>query len=1086
MNGKISDDTGPLIGANVIAVHTPSGSMYGTSTNEEGYYYLPNMRVGGPYTLTVSYTGYAEYVQENIYLSLGQTFRASANLTEDATLLDGVEVVADRYGIFDSDRTGQSTVVDEKTINDIPTISRAIGDYVRFNPLANISEDEDGFAISIAGQNNRYNAIYIDGAVNNDVFGLSDSGTNGGQTGVQPISIDAIEQFVVNVAPFDVRQSGFSGGSINAITRSGTNNFEGSAYYFLRNQALSGLTPTDNDAVSREPLPDFSAQTFGARLGGPIVKDKVFFFVNYEGQRDETPLPFNIADYEGEASADQLEALRNNVSESYGYDLGTYTQNASSLNSDKILAKLDFNLSNEHKLTVRHSWVRAENLEARNSSAGSINFENGSEFFVSSTNSSAIELNSVLGNNMSNRFIAGFTFVRDDRDPSGDPFPTVRIFDGDDGVINLGAERFSTANLLNQDVITLTNDFTYYKGRHSILAGVNFEYFNAGNLFIRNNFGRYTWDDSEDGDGNLITGLDNFLAGEPASEYERSFSQVDNVAGDDSEAIADFSAMNVGVYLQDEFQVTDRLTITGGLRLDVDTWLDDQPVNEEFNNTTIPAIEEVGYDLLGAQTGSFISTQFRFSPRLGFNFDVNGDRTTQIRGGMGIFNSRAPLVWAGGAFNNYGFNIGAGASTDQEFVADVQNQPIRADLSNVTPSGQIDLFSDDFKLPQVFKANVGIDQKLPWGLIGTLEGLLTLNVNDVQYQNLNIKPATERLAGTPDTRPLFAGALSQFGADVVDPTYTYIMLADNTGEGYAYNFAATLTKQFQNGLAGSVSYSWGDSYKTYEGTSSQNNSNWRGYHVPLDVDNFNGGRNDIGGEAQRTRFAQGHRIFGQISYVADYKKSGNTRVSLNFNAQTGGFFSYVVGARNFRFVDDGGFDNNELFYVPASQSEINFEPLEVNGVTYSPEEQWQALDAYITANSNLDDRRGNYATRNSGRLPFQFNADFRVTRDFPIPISDTKTNILQFSFDIFNVTNLLNRDWGRRRFAGSFGSYNIVDLQDIDDNNVPIYTFNDQLIEDWLNPEVDDKAQPWTNRVDDTGFRSSRWQAQVGIRYIFR
>ncbi len=697
LNGRIVDANGEaLIGANVLAVHTPSGTTYGNSTDIDGFYRIPGMRVGGPYTVTISYTGYDNLVREGIYLSLGQGFQLNTTLQETAVELEGIEVTASRADIFDGNRTGQETVVDERTINEIPTISRAIGDYARFNPLASIGEGSDGFTISLAGQNNRYNAIYIDGAVNNDAFGLAGGGTNGGQTGVQPISIDAIEQFQIAIAPFDVRQSGFAGGSINAVTRSGTNDFKGSAYYFLRNEALAGDTPGP-DVEDRQPLADFSASTYGFRLGGPIIKNKLFFFVNAEIQRDETPQPFEFANYNGDATSADINTLRQFVDEQYDYDLKEFDNNTAFLNSEKFLVKFDYNINQNNKLSLRHSYVRAENLEARNSSPFSINFLNGSEYFISTTNSTALELNTLIGANMSNNLKVGLTIVRDDRDPFGNPFPTVSLEDGDNGSINFGAERFSTANLLNQDVLTINNDFSIYKGRHNLVFGVNFEYFNAGNLFIRNNYGRYQWFDNDS-----MTGLEQFLAGMPATQYERSFSQVDNVAGDESAAIAEFSQMLFGIYAQDEFQVNSDFKLTFGLRVDFPLWPDDQPVNEEFNNTTIPLIEAQGYDMKGAATGNFINTQLLFSPRLGFNYDIGGNKRTQLRGGVGIFTSRLPLVWPGGAYNNYGFNIGEGGGSNVAFEPDVQKQPIMADLANPVPSGQIDLFAEDLVHWKVF------------------------------------------------------------------------------------------------------------------------------------------------------------------------------------------------------------------------------------------------------------------------------------------------------------------------------------------------------------------------------------------------
>ena len=544
LNGNIQDSNGePLVGANVTAVHSASGTFYGNSTNLDGIFRIQNMRVGGPYTVTASFTGYADFVKENVYLTLGQAYNLNIVLGESANDLETIFITASANDVFDGNRTGQATFIDEKTINDVPTISRAIGDFARLNPLANINED-DGFEISLAGQNNRYNSIYIDGAVSNDVFGLAGSGTNGGQTGVNPISIDAIEQFQIAVAPFDVRQSGFAGGAINAVTRSGTNEIEGSAYIFHRNESLAGKTPSDNlEDDERMRLDDFSATTYGVRIGGPIVKNKVFLFVNAEIQRDDTPQPFDINTYNGDADDARLSELSNLISETYNYDIGTYDNNTAFLNSEKVLAKLDYNISQDHKLSLRHSYVKADRLNARNSSVNSINFITGSESFISTTNSTALELNSVFGNNMSNNLTVSASFVRDDRDPSGNPFPTLFIEDGDGG-INLGAERFSTANLLNQDVITIKNDFSIYKGKHNFLIGANLEFFDAGNLFIRNNFGRYRWFNNDDG----TTGLDAFFAGAPATQYERSFSQVDNVAGDESAAIAAFKQSLFGIY----------------------------------------------------------------------------------------------------------------------------------------------------------------------------------------------------------------------------------------------------------------------------------------------------------------------------------------------------------------------------------------------------------------------------------------------------------------------------------------------------------------------------------------------------------
>ena len=1083
MNGRITDETGEgLIGANVLVKHIPTGAIYGDATDFDGYYRINNMKVGGPYTVTFSYTGYEETVIEGITISLGQSFKLNQMMSENALALEEVVVVAEKNQYINGGRDGQKTVINEDVIDNVPTLSRSITDYARLNPLATISEGSDGFSFSLAGQNNRYNTIYIDGAVSNDVFGLAASGTNGGQTGVAPISVDAIEQFTVAVAPFDIRQSGFAGGSVNAVTRSGTNEFSGSAYYLFRNQNFAGKTPTDNDNVPRTKLEDFSSSIYGFRLGGPIVKDKLFFFVNAEIQRELTPSPFDLADYDGNSTQSTIDSLYSYMEDGFGYDLGQFGNNETSLKSEKVLAKIDWNISDAHKFNVRYSYVKADNLEARTSSPSRIGFLNGSEAFLSKTHSVTMELNSLFKNS-SNSFIAGFTYVDDDRDPSGDPFPTVSLEDGPDGNISLGAEKFSTANLLNQKVLTIKNDYSLYRGRQTFLFGVNFEYFDAGNLFIPSNYGEYTWEDSQ-----TMTGVERFLANEPADQYNKGFSQVDNAVGDESQAIAAFKTILLGLYVQDEYQFSDRFKATLGLRIDMPFWPTDQPGNEDFNNITLPAIEAAGYDLEGARTGQFIKTQVAFAPRLSFNWDVTGKGTTQLRGGVGLFTSRVPLVWAGGAYNNYGFNTSSVSAVDVLFDADVNNQPVafdnagnpiyNVDLDNPVPGGDIDIFAENFKLPQVMKVNLAVDQLLPGGIVATLEGIYTRNFNSLRVYNYNLKPSVRSVTNSGgDTRPLFNGTNAGFGDDPIEPTYVYISMMTNDNKGYGYNFAVSLNKVFDFGFNLTANYSLGKSFVYTDATSSTNKSNWRGSY------NFNG-RNSASFLSQ-SNFSSGQRISGQVSYAIEYLKCLRSGVSLNFNIQKGGYnkyFTYAVGASNFRYVDDGGFNNTEQFYVPETIDDIPMRDLTVDGVTYTPQEQWEILDRYIEDRpEELGNYRGGYVERNTGTLPWETVLDLRFMQDFFVTTKKGKRNTLTVSLDIFNFTNLLSKNWGRIRFSPSFGAYRIVSSR----NNLgyPPGTSTDP--EYTLNPDLIRGEDPWESNIDDNGLRSSRWQMQLGVRYTF-
>lgn len=1045
INGQVVDVNGSALpGATVLAVHEPTGSQYGNVSDLEGFFRISGMQVGGPYTVSISFVGYETFQQSGVFLTLGQTFRIKAVLEEESTQLEGVEVIASANDVFDGNKTGQSTVIDEATINALPTVSRSISDFTRLNPLANIQGD----AIEIAGMNNRYNAIYIDGAVNNDVFGLAASGTNGGQTGVSPISIDAIEQFQVAVAPFDVTQSGFAGGSINAVTRSGTNEFEGSAYYFMRNQNLAGKTPTDDPEAVREKLDDFTAKTYGLRVGGPIVKNKVFFFANAELQREETPRPMT-GTYAGDATTADLQALVAKLRNDYGYDPGTYTNNTASLNSDKILAKIDWNLSQNHKLSVRHSYVKAENLDANSSNSSTINFENGSVFFPSTTNSSALELKSNFGGNMSNHFTLGATFVNDDRDPAGDPFPYVGIRDGA-GFIQFGSEQFSTANQLKQDVITITDNFEIFKGKHTFTIGTHNEFYKTYNLFIRQAFGAYQYDS-----------LSGFMNDLNARQFDVSYSLVDNVVGDGSAGAAEFTGMQLGVYGQDEYQASDKLKLTLGLRVDIPVFNDNTLENTTFNSTTVAAIEAAGYDLKGARTGEFIGASVLFAPRFGFNFDVAGDRSTQIRGGVGIFNSRIPLVWPGGAYNNNGLTVGGDRRFNVPFNPNWDEQPRLVAPGQGSPSGQIDLFAADFKLPQVLKVNLGVDQKLPWGMIGSFELLFSKFLNNVFYENLNIKPSSTRLTGTPDDRTLYNRR------DPVDPTYTGIYLGSNTNKGYTYNVAASVSKPFANGFTTTVSYTYNDAYSVYDGTSSQNSSQWRGLHT---VD----GRN-IFNEAPRSDFSMGSRVIGQVSYRKEYLGFGATQVSLFYNGQSGRVYSYI-------YDDNGSLTNEDsrersLVYVPASRNEINLVDYTSGGTTVTADEQWAALDAFIKSDKYLSERRGEYAERNQSRSPFEGVLDFRFLQDFYIQTSSGKRNTLQLSLDVFNLTNLINQEWGRRYFVSDGGNFQSAELLRFErfqaDGTTPTFTYRKGA-----------NYQPW--QIDDSGFQSSRWQMQLGVRYIFR
>jgi outer membrane receptor protein involved in Fe transport len=1058
INGKITDNNDqPLPGANIIAVHTPTGTQYGVVTDFDGFYRIPNMRVGGPYTVKITYVGFEDILLEGINLRLGDSERISRQMSESNNALDEVIISASKNGIFDSGQTGSNTNISQRQVANLPSATRSLGDFIRTTPEAQVGE---GGSISLGGQNNRYNAIYIDGAVNNDAFGLAGSGTNGGQTGVSPISIDAIESFQVNLAPFDVRQSGFAGGSINAITRSGSNNTEGSAYYYLRNQDLAGKTPTALSEDDRENLTDFTAELFGARVGGAIVEDKLFYFINYERQDEQTPQPFVFDRYQGDASAQDLTNLRQGLINTYGYDPGIYDNNTTSLTSDKLITRIDWNVNDKNSITLKNSYVNAENTDPRQSGDRSINYTNGGVFFPSRTNSTTLEWSTTNGSNMSNNLIVAYTDVLDDRNPTGNPFPAVRVFDGS-GSLFFGSEAFSTANLLEQKVLNITNNFEVYSGRHKLTFGANFEYFDSKNVFFRQNYGSYTFNSLSD----FNTYLDDVDGNEaPARFYDRGYSLLGGT-GDNSLGAAEFSYSQLGFYAQDDVDLTDDFKVSLGLRVDL-PFFDDGLVNDDFNTRTVELLEANGKDLQGARVGQGIDTQIHFSPRLGFSWDVGGNRTTQVRGGVGVFTSRIPLVWPGGAYNNNGLTAGfvdeRAINGDIFFSGDPFDQLVQpgAEPGTGATGGQIDIFAPDFKLPQVAKYNIAVDQKLPvWGLIASAEFLYNDVLNAVFYENVNIRGPVGNFNGA-DGRPYYDRG------DLIDDNYSSIFLGTNTNEGYSYNGTFKLTKPFENGFAGQIAYTYGDAYDIFQGTSSQNSSQWR------NIETVNGKNANPG--IQRSGFSLGSRITGNMSYEYEWNDNVKSTVSLFYAGEQGSPFTYAYNSRNDNILNDDSRDN-ALIYIPRDASEITFKPIFLDdGETLAPRgsaiNQWEDFNDYINSSSYLSERRGQYSERFGERGPWSHIVDLKFLQDFSLDFNNKK-HTFQLSFDIFNFTNLINKDWGRRPFIP--GSIGILDVQEGGPD--PAFTFNAdefQTEEDAIN-------------FDDSGILSSRWQMQVGLRYIF-
>jgi hypothetical protein len=1067
LSGKVEDKDGTLPGASVLAVHTPSGTKYSASTDEKGYFRISNMRTGGPYKVTFTFVGYKAESQDEIYLALGETFNTNVVLTSESSVLDEVVIQTKKDNVFDSNKTGAQTIIDSKKVQGLPSLSRNISDFARLTPQAQLRGDD---VISIGGQNNRYNAIYIDGAVNNDVFGLAANGTNGGQTGVSPISLDAIDQFQVSVAPFDVKISGFAGGAISATTKSGNNNFEGSAYFFNRDQSIAGKTPANLAGSNpREKLSAFTAKTYGVRAGGAIKKDKLFYFINYERQDNETPQPFNINNYTGNIglasgnpfsgtlATQQLNTLTSFLNNNYSYNAGDYLNTVQKLTSDKLIAKIDWNINDKHKLALRHSFVKAVNLSPSNSSPRAINFSNGGIDFTSTTNSTSLELNSRFNNKFSNNLVVGYTAVNDDRNPIGKSFPAIEIRDGS-GTIFLGSEAFSTANLLLQKTLTVTDNFQINTGIHNITIGTNNEFSSSKNVFFGRNFGYYRYNSLAD-----------FLNNAKPNRFRLGYSLVGG-DGDNSLGAAEFDIMQLGGYIQDEMRLSDNFKLSLGFRVDVPIW-EDGLTNNDFNTRTIGILNANGKDLKGAEVGKKIDNYAHISPRLGFNYDVNGNKKTQISGGVGIFTSRLPLVWPGGTYNNNGVTQGAidiNGVTNPSMPVFNPNPSVNSQLNyngaplgplpgNVGAPGQfggnIDLFAKDFRLPQVFKASLAVDQRLPLGFTISADITYNDNISAINYENLNLAEPTQFLTG-PDNRP-------RYSTTRLDPTYQGIYLASNTSEGEAYNTSITLSKLFtanRFNLNLQATYAYGKSTVLFDATSSQNSSQWN------NIETVNGS-NKVGGVSM-SDFSQGTRLLSNGLITFKWNKNIKTRLGFYYEGAEGTPFSYVYNDNGNILRDT--FSESALIYVPANQSEIILVNDPVTNLT--AQQQWQALDAYIANDEYLSSRRGQYAERNGDRLKWSHVIDMKFAQEISFYTGKRK-HTFELTADIFNFTNLLNKDWGKRYFA-TFDQVQLLDFVAVNSSGQPTFRFN---------PNVDATK----NQIDDSGLNSSRWQMQVGVRYTF-
>jgi hypothetical protein len=1037
INGIVKDKSGqPLPGASLRVIHEPSGTQYGTSTREDGRFNLQGLRVGGPYSIQVSFIGYKDQSQGNIKLELAQNLRIDFIMVEEAVQVGDVQIIGERNPVMSEARTGAASNVSRDNIDRLPTISRNFTDYLKLSPYF--------IGNSAQGRNYKYNNIQIDGANYNDLFGLGSSGTPG-LSNVSPISLEAIQEFQIVISPFDVRQSGFTGAGVNAITRSGNNNYSGAGFFYGRNQDMIGKSP-DNLKTS---YAEFSEIKAGFRLGGPIIENNLFFFASAELTQYKRPTTRTF----GAASSgtnlytlsqDSIDVFVNKL-KSYGYNPGSFTSINFERQSINLFARVDYNISEAHRLTLRHTYTNG--TDDNTPSYSGIYAENTRYQLVNETNSTVLQLNSVFSNKMSNEFLVSYTTSRDKPTFYGQAFPFVQVKvagpDGKSNYLLAGAENYRIKNKLDQDIIEITDNFTLFMGDHTLTFGTHNEIFSFANLYIRDYYGNYTF--------NTLADFVNNAAA--AGGYSLSFSTTS-----DPDQKAKFSAIQYGLYVQDEWNALPGLKISAGVRVDIPTLPDKPAYNYRFDST----FTALGYSL---STDKVPSGTPLFSPRIAFNYDVTGDRSTQVRGGVGLFTGRVPYVWISNQYGNTGVEFARLSYSTQTFVADPFNQP-----RGGTPiyTSEIDVTDKDFKMPQIIRGSLAVDQKLPYDFVGTIEGIYSKVTNDIMYQDINMKGTLVsvnttglitdgRLPG--DGRPVYGTWNSTTGRWSTQKwnsrDFTNVLLLKNTDEGYSANLTVQLQRfGATDGIDANLAYTYGLSEDLNSGGSSQAYSQWRYNHV-YDPNNP---------KLSNSAYDRTHRVMATVSYRCDWSEVLGfdmpgyvTTLGVYYSGVSGRPYSWVISGD----LNGDGQVENDLAYIPKNRDDVIL--MSGTAVLPSTDASYDQLDQFIAKDEYLSKHRGEVAKRLAAREPWYGQVDLRLAQEIPVFLGHK----IELSLDILNFINMLDSEAGYIKTVNNQRAF-LLNFASLDPTTGrPRFTYG----------KLTDPAFP--------SDLSSRWQMQLGVRYTF-
>ena len=1074
MAGLITENNAePIIGASIVATHEPSGTRYTAVSNVDGRYSIQGMRVGGPYTVRVSYVGMQPVAFENIMLQLGEIEELNVYLTPGSTEL-GELVVRGRASKFSAEKTGATTNISQAQILSTPTVNRSISDLARMSPYAN--------GMSFAGGDGRSTNFTIDGANFNNNFGLSESLPGGGN----PISMDAIEEMQVVVAPFDVRQTNFIGGGVNAITKSGTNDFKGTAYVYYTNQDLRGNRINGEDLGGRA---DESKTIYGFTLGGPIVKNKLFFFANYEHETT----PFQVIKYrareDGEAVdgmvsrtlASDMQRVGDHLRNKYGYDPGSYSNFPGDASNNKFLGRLDWNINDFHKLSLRFNHTKNSTWNAPNGNSSdtgyrlngtsrvgpmSMAFANSMYSMDNKVTSWALDFNSRFTDNLSNQLLFTYTNIEDMRGSNSSPFPFIDIMAGFDDAGNpilepymsAGYELFTWNNGVKNKIYNVTDNVTWNIGNHRLMGGISFEHQYANNAYMRNGTGYYRYYSVED-----------FLNGAAPESFALTYG-----FNGEKEPNAQVTFNQLGIYLQDEWNISKKFKLTYGVRLD-ELMFDNSDL---ARNKAIYALNFGGQHI---DTGKWPANRMQVSPRVGFNWDVLGNKSLRVRGGTGIFTGRLPLVFftnmptnAGMVQNSVtykttyenGVPVGAdpnlaklagGMITNVDDMIQKFGMPTQLSDENHVAGSKISGVADDFKMPQVWKSSLALDWQVPVKFPFTLTGefMYTKNINAVTINNINIKPIDQWNGGKG--AEYFAGADNRM---IYAPDYTYVkgknaVLLDNTSKGYGYTFNLTANMQPVDMLNLMLAYTHTESKEVSGMPGNDPVSTWQGL-ITVDGPNF--------GTVQRSRYVIPDRLIGSATWTIPFEYKGlarNTNISLFYTG-------YSATGNSFCYTNDMNGDGiaNDLIYIPTADETPGY---------FKSQEDAVAFESFVNQDKYLNSHRGQYAEAYAARAPWIHQFDLRLMEEFEFKVGTTK-HAIQLSFDIMNFGNLLNSSWGVQKIATQASNgCRVLKYEGRTADNKPQFSMQKNA-----------NGEYYSQTYDYSFNNSQCWQMQVGVKYIFK